>query len=103
MKKYIASRDSFQCKGTIWYYGCKNKGRRLDIYHIDHIIPKFMGGSNDPNNLQLLCTECHQVKSNMGNLIRPRLHKYCGYGYLYYIDKQTEFGYEQDGTAIMLN
>ena len=102
-KKYIAIRDNFQCKGSVWYHECNSKGRTLLIHHIDHIIPRSMGGTNEHSNLQLLCTECHQAKSNMGNLIRPRLNKCCKYGRLYYIDRETGFGYEEDKTAVMLN
>ncbi|MCH7549000.1 MAG: HNH endonuclease [Candidatus Krumholzibacteriota bacterium] len=30
---------------------------------IDHIVPLVRGGTNDPTNLQLLCTACNQKKS----------------------------------------
>jgi len=30
---------------------------------IDHIIPVCLGGTNDENNLQTLCRECHIEKS----------------------------------------
>ena len=29
----------------------------------DHIIPRAMGGTDDPGNLQALCTHCHAVKT----------------------------------------
>lgn len=32
-------------------------------YHIDHYLPLFLGGSNDPANLQLLCPNCNLSKS----------------------------------------
>lgn len=30
---------------------------------LDHIIPLHLGGSNDCENLQLLCTDCHKTKT----------------------------------------
>lgn len=30
---------------------------------VDHILQRAMGGTNDPENLQTLCVECHTVKS----------------------------------------
>lgn len=30
---------------------------------VDHIVPRALGGTNDPDNLQTLCAECHKGKS----------------------------------------
>jgi len=32
-------------------------------YEIDHVIPKCKGGTNDENNLQALCPNCHRKKT----------------------------------------
>lgn len=34
----------------------------LDAYDIDHIMPIALGGTNDPENLQLLCKPCNNHK-----------------------------------------
>ena len=34
-----------------------------DGYHVDHIQPLALGGSNDKTNLQLLCPTCNTKKS----------------------------------------
>lgn len=30
---------------------------------VDHIVPKHLGGTDDPTNLQPLCHSCHRQKS----------------------------------------
>jgi 5-methylcytosine-specific restriction endonuclease McrA len=34
----------------------------IDGYHVDHIVPLARGGSNWPDNLQLLCPSCNTSK-----------------------------------------
>lgn len=35
---------------------------------IDHILPLFLGGDSNINNLQLLCEPCHRVKTKQEHL-----------------------------------
>jgi 5-methylcytosine-specific restriction endonuclease McrA len=58
MRRSILIRDSFQCRacGRL----CGNPGEA----HVDHIIPKKLSGTNDPANLQVLCSGCHAKKTN---------------------------------------
>lgn len=55
MKKVVASEQRWEC-GM-----CHNL---LDAsYEVDHIIPLYMGGSNNRNNLAALCRNCHGMKT----------------------------------------
>jgi len=38
-------------------YTCQKCG--LHGWHVHHIVPKGMGGSDDPSNLETLCEKCH--------------------------------------------
>ena len=31
--------------------------------HRDHIVPRFLGGTDEPGNIQLLCANCHEDKT----------------------------------------
>jgi 5-methylcytosine-specific restriction endonuclease McrA len=43
-------------------YTCVICRSKLTKYHVDHKIPLARGGSNDPENLQILCPPCNQSK-----------------------------------------
>lgn len=42
---------------------CESCGEEVEL-QVDHIIPISQGGTNNVENLQLLCYECHQKKHN---------------------------------------
>ena len=59
-------------KNKLWYFG-KQKGKCAycqlsftedEIIELDHLTPKSLGGSNEPQNLQLLHQHCHHIKTS---------------------------------------
>ena len=54
-KKFIASNQKWRCAH------CQNL---LDnTYEVDHIVALYRGGTNDLNNLEALCRNCHGKKT----------------------------------------
>src|SRR5204863_1147714 len=58
-KRLIAARQDYKCPGVHCLGNISLPGQ----WDLDHIIPLFQGGSNELNNLQVLCPSCHSVKS----------------------------------------
>src|SRR5258708_9456824 len=61
---YIFERDKFTC------YYCAKRHTREEYFahrkrlHVDHKIPKDLGGSNDETNLVTACNACNPSKWN---------------------------------------
>ena len=73
-RQVVYRRDGNQC------LKCGTK----DNLSIDHIVPKSLGGINNPINYQTLCKPCNTNKGNtvVSYVSRPRTIKYlkkCGY------------------------
>jgi 5-methylcytosine-specific restriction endonuclease McrA len=51
----IFESQNFMCPGC-------DKDLKNEGYHVDHIMPLFLGGSNWPWNLQILCRSCNSSK-----------------------------------------
>lgn len=47
-----------RCEGP-----CERKLGPADVWHADHIIALENGGTNDPENFQVLCAWCHKPKT----------------------------------------
>jgi 5-methylcytosine-specific restriction endonuclease McrA len=62
LKKIVASKQKWGCKN------CKNILEAT--YEIDHIIALEDGGSNNIDNLQALCRNCHGKKTMEDNIKR---------------------------------
>jgi len=54
LREYILHRDNHTCQNP----NCKNKGKD-QILEVHHIVYESNGGTNTPNNLITLCSECH--------------------------------------------
>ncbi len=62
-KKFTQQTKNKICSRQKW--NCNFCHRRLgDVYHIDHMIPLFMGGSNETWNLQSLCPSCDSFNTS---------------------------------------
>ena len=57
LRKAILIRDRYLCQS------CLKLGVMTEAKHVDHIINKALGGTNDPSNLQALCVKCHKIKT----------------------------------------
>ena len=54
---------------------CDDKGIVTPGVEMDHIVPLFKGGTNDDDNLQMLCMECHRKKTanDLGVRYKPTI------------------------------
>ena len=50
---------------------CSDCNRKIEAgkaWDIDHILPLAMGGTNAPENLQILCRPCHRSKTSHSDI-----------------------------------
>lgn len=60
-RKRIFERDERLCQDH------KARGLLREAVEIDHVIPKADGGTDDDENLQALCYDCHKAKTDREN------------------------------------
>ena len=71
-RKTIIIRDKGLCQP------CMATGRPTPYSAVDHITPKANGGTDDPDNLQCICSPCHEAKTTaetakaQGKAYKPR-------------------------------
>jgi 5-methylcytosine-specific restriction endonuclease McrA len=53
----ILARDNGLCQP------CLANGRPTPATEVDHISPKHKGGTDDHDNLQAICDQCHTAKT----------------------------------------
>ena len=54
-RKRVLERDS---------YTCQSCGATDVALHVDHIVPRMVGGTHDMDNLQTLCVPCNLAKGS---------------------------------------
>jgi len=64
LKRALFRREQGHC--AICLRDLRNLIANDEAYQIDHIIPIKIGGSNDPTNFQILCSECNKTKGGNG-------------------------------------
>ena len=68
LRAFVLHRDQYRCQK------CGKLGKNLEC---DHVIPLVDGGTNDPSNLQALCTDCHMDKTwNENNKLPPEMREW---------------------------
>lgn len=63
LREEILMRDNWTCQNCKKSIG-QTKLQQPSDFHIDHIIPRSKGGSNEKDNLQVLCKSCNLIKLN---------------------------------------
>ena len=53
-RRKVLTRDGWQCV----------KCDSVENLEVDHIIPTYANGTDEPGNLQTLCRSCHQNKTS---------------------------------------
>ena len=56
LRAFVLQRDDYLCQS------CRRAGRLAPAASVDHVTPKFLGGSDDPDNLTSLCDRCRADK-----------------------------------------
>lgn len=73
LRKLVLEFDKYLCQP------CKRAGRVTPATEVDHIKPKSLGGEDDADNLESICTDCHKDKTQreaaeaQGKTIKPRI------------------------------
>ena len=61
LRMTVMERDCWLCQE------CLRRGIYNSATDVDHIIPRSQGGSDELDNLQALCHECHKSKTSGDN------------------------------------
>ncbi|WP_369913891.1 HNH endonuclease [Xanthomonas sp. NCPPB 3005] len=56
-REAVLKRDQYLCQP------CQRAGRITEATEVDHMLNLAEGGTDDDTNLQSICTDCHQAKT----------------------------------------
>ena len=82
-RKHVWDRAGHRCE----YGPLHQKDSPLALLHVEHILPRFHGGSDNPDNLALACVDCNLHKGTnltgldpdtglITELFHPRQHRW---------------------------
>jgi 5-methylcytosine-specific restriction endonuclease McrA len=74
-RRYVLEKYNYMCAGNIPGISCSYN--ILDALEIDHILPKSIKWVDKICNLQVLCSNCHAIKTKRYDTILIQKHK-CG-------------------------
>lgn len=57
LRDQVLKRDGYECQP------CKRMRRATLAREVDHIVPLFQGGGEGDENLQAICKDCHDAKT----------------------------------------
>jgi len=66
LRLVILRRDLYLCQP------CQRIGRPTPATQVDHVKPKAKGGTDDHDNLQGICHDCHKAKTALDMGAKPR-------------------------------
>lgn len=82
-RTHVWARARSQCE----YCQLHQEDSPLALLHVEHIVPRFHGGSDEPDNLALACVDCNLHKGTnltgldpetglITELFHPRQHRW---------------------------
>ena len=66
-RQFLRQRARYLCE-----YCHSPEQSSSDISTIDHLLPRSLGGSDEPNNLALACRRCNERRYNFTTAIDPK-------------------------------
>lgn len=67
LRQFVRQRANYLCE-----YCHSPERSSSDVFTIDHIVPRSLGGSDDPNNLALACRRCNERRYNFTTGVDPQ-------------------------------